>query len=159
MLFSVFPASEMRLVWSTKAEPAEIIAQVRSVVLDRVRRFWQLVPPRRGSNGKYYGTVGRDSFEIRPYLFLREGGYLLTVRGDVERCVGGTTITLRLRARAWLFMLLPLLLIELWVVNTGADSPWIIPGFWLIYHAAGCLLVSWQVRRIRRNFDEIVGGR
>ena len=155
MWFSIFPAISKRIVATSDATPDQVLAHLNELVVTLPRRMI-VFPPRRTGGMHYHGRIGAKTFVIFPYLPVRHGGYLLTVRGAVEPSSGSTKLTITLQARAWAVIIVPLIIAEVAIVWTHADSPWLIPGFWILYHALGCSLVQLQLQRIRRDLQLIV---
>ena len=146
----IIPSFPVRISITSDAAPEDLMACIAENVVTAPRRLL-VFPPKRTVNKKYYGRVDSGSFEISPYLPIRHGGYLLTIRGSVAPFNRGSRILVTLRARAWSLVVFPLFAAEFLIVRSGADSPWIIPGFWIFYHTLGCLLCWLQERWLRRD--------
>ena len=135
---------------TTQRSPEEVLERIREKV-DTSRRRPGVFGRQPATDKSYYGLVENAAFVIFPHLPVRDGGYRLTIKGALEPVAGGTRIYVSMWARMWLIVIIPLAVAEALILHSRADSPWIIPGFWCGYHLLGCLLVWFQVRRLRRD--------
>ena len=148
----LIPAVPERLTITTNLLPEVAAARIRGITALGPRRFWVL-PPRRTENAIYYGRMENDRFRFYPYLPIRDGGYRITICGEILPMAAGSVVRVSLRARNWLWVLLFLCVMEFLAVRIRheGDLVWGIAVFWFGYHALGCLLYWFQERRARRN--------
>jgi hypothetical protein len=122
----------------------------------------------RLSGAPFTGTVGVNSFDLRPVLGYRNS-FAPTVRGSFASGIAGTQIDVRLRIvpAVVVFMGVWLSLAGAFFIGTFAiafrnPSQWPLPVVGLVLFAFGYLLMtlafSYEARRIRTNMTALLSG-
>jgi len=153
------PAIPERLTITTHLLPEEAITCVRSIASLGPRRFL-IFPPRRTKNAIYYGWTENDKFTLYPYLPIRDGGYLMTICGEIVPAQSGSVVRVCFRARLWMLALLFSCVMEFLAlrIRNESDLVWGIVAFWIGYHSLGCVLYWFQESRARRNLVAALAG-
>ena len=155
----IIPAIPEHLTITTHLPLEAAITCIRSMAALGPRRFL-VFPPRRTGNAAYYGRVENDKFTFYPYLPIRDGGYLMTICGEIAPAAAGSVVRVSFRARNWLWVLLFLCIMEFLALQIRNENAlvWGIVAFWIGYHTLGCFLYCYQESRARRNLRRALAG-
>jgi hypothetical protein len=155
----LIPAIPEHLTVTTHLLPEAAIACIRSIAALGPRRLL-VFPPRRTEDAVYYGRIDNDKFTLHPYLPIRDGGYLMTIRGEIVLAATGSAVRVSFRARSWLWVLLFVCVMEFLAlqIRNASDLVWGLVAFWIGYHALGCFLYWYQEGRARRNLVAALAG-
>lgn len=151
-----------RFVIDTDAAPDEVRARLSSSVAQRARMSF------RRPEAPFTGTVGTNSFDLRPVLGYRNS-FVPRVRGTFGSGAVGTRIDVRLRmlpaVAIFMFVWLSLaaaFFVGMLVLAVRNPSRWWLPMIGLAFFAFGYLLMtlsfSFEARRIRKNLTLLVAG-
>jgi hypothetical protein len=145
------PAIPEHFTIATHLLPEAAISRIRSMASLGPRRLL-VFPPKRTENAIYYGRMENGRFTLYPYLPIRDGGYLMTIRGHVGPAAGGSAVKVSFRARNWLWVVLFLGVMEFFAlqIRNENDLAWGIVAFWIGYHTLGCFLYWYQKSRARK---------
>jgi hypothetical protein len=156
----LFPAE--RFVIDAQAAPDEVRDRLSSAVA-RGRRV-----SLRRPEAVFTGTVGPNSFELRPVLGYRNS-FVPTARGSFASGIAGTRVDVRLRMlpavaifmAVWLSLAAAFFLGMLVIALRNPSRSW-LPLVGIAFFAFGYLLMtlsfSYEARRIRTNLALVLSG-
>lgn len=152
------PAISEHLTITTHLIPEAAITCVRSMA--SLGPTPPDLSPQRTENSIYYGRIDKDKFTFYPYLPIRDGGYLMTIRGEIVPAAAGSVVRVSFRARNWLWVLLFVCVMEFLAlqIRNESDLAWGIVAFWISYHTLGCSLYWYQESRARKNLRSALAG-
>jgi len=156
----LFPAG--RFVIDAEAAPDEVRDRLSSAVVRGGKVSL------RGPKAAFTGTVGTNSFELRPVLSYRNS-FVPTARGSFASGIAGTRVNVRLRMlpavaifmAVWLSIATAFFIGMLVIAFRNPSRSW-LPLVGIAFFAFGYLLMtlsfSFEARRIRTNLALLLSG-